>query len=79
MLTPSLSSLLSRRTDPTRQGGVLGVSQSLQSLARIAGPSAGIPLFYVDDALPFLLGALVALIPFGLGIGLARTPPDAVY
>jgi MFS family permease len=43
-MTPSLNSLLSRWSDPQKQGGVLGIGQSISSLARIMGPLAGIPL-----------------------------------
>jgi MFS family permease len=45
-LTPAINSLVSRRTDPARQGGVLGVLQSANSLARIFGPMAGARLFF---------------------------------
>jgi MFS family permease len=34
---PSLQSLISRRSDPAKQGGVLGLGGSLNSLARITG------------------------------------------
>jgi len=44
-ITPSLNSLLSRWSDPTEQGGILGIGQSISSLARIVGPMAGVPLF----------------------------------
>lgn len=40
-MTPSLQSLVSRRADPSAQGGVLGINQSAGSLARVAGPVAG--------------------------------------
>lgn len=43
--TPSLSALISRRSDPERQGGIMGVSQGVSALARIAGPLFAIPLF----------------------------------
>ena len=38
---PSILSLISRLSDEDDQGGILGVSQSLASLARIAGPAWG--------------------------------------
>jgi MFS family permease len=44
-LTPSLNSLISRRSDPAKQGSILGVTQSINSLARILGPMAGLTLF----------------------------------
>ena len=37
-ITPSLNSLLSRWSDPAKQGGILGIGQSISSLARIVGP-----------------------------------------
>ena len=46
-VTPSLNALISRRSDPAKQGGVLGVTQSVSSLARIAGPLAGLTLFHI--------------------------------
>lgn len=39
--SPSLSSFISLSADPTEQGGILGMSQSLSSLARILGPVWG--------------------------------------
>ena len=41
LTNPSLQSLISRNTHEDQQGGVLGVSQSLGSLARVLGPSWG--------------------------------------
>jgi multidrug resistance protein len=40
-MNPSLQSLISRRASESAQGGVLGVSQSASSLARVLGPPAG--------------------------------------
>jgi len=42
-MMPSLTSLISRRTDPSKQGGILGLSQSVSALARILGPVMGVP------------------------------------
>jgi MFS transporter, DHA1 family, tetracycline resistance protein len=39
--TPTLSSLVSRRTSPLEQGEVLGAYQSMASLGRVFGPFAG--------------------------------------
>ena len=46
LMTPSLQSLISRRSDPARQGGILGISQGTSAIARIAGPLIAIPLFF---------------------------------
>jgi len=56
-LQPSLNSLLSRRSDPAKQGGILGLAQSVNSLARIVGAFLGIPLLKAQIGLPFLSAA----------------------
>lgn len=48
--TPSVNALISRRSDPAKQGGILGVLQSANSLARILGPIAGLRLFHFQLA-----------------------------
>jgi predicted MFS family arabinose efflux permease len=66
---PSLTSLLSRSADPAEQGAVLGVGQSLSSLARIVGPVWGGILYqtaspaapYVSVAFLMAIAALYAL------------------
>ena len=63
-LQPSLNGLLSRRTDPERQGVVLGVGQSVSSLARIMGGYLGIPLLKFNVVTPYYLAS--ALMAFGL-------------
>jgi multidrug resistance protein len=68
--SPSLVSLISQGSDPEDQGGVLGVSQSLASLARIVGPAWGGFLYdrfgaatpYASSAALMLLAALTAAI-----------------
>ena len=61
-ITPSLNSLLSRRSDPAQQGGVLGLGQSVSSLARIVGSGLGIPLLMLSVTLPYYVAAgLMAL------------------
>lgn len=44
-LTPSVQSLISRRSDPAKQGGILGLGQSAAALARILGPFVGLVLY----------------------------------
>jgi MFS family permease len=60
-VTPSLQSLISRRSDPAKQGEVLGVNQSGAALARILGPLVASPLFFgtVSHVLPYVLGSLL--------------------
>jgi DHA1 family tetracycline resistance protein-like MFS transporter len=73
-ITPSLNSLLSRRSERGVQGGIMGVNQSLQSLARIVGPMLGLSLFGVSVPLPFWVGAGIMAACFALGLLLARGP-----
>ncbi|HWA98859.1 MAG TPA: MFS transporter [Pirellulales bacterium] len=68
-ITPSVNSLLSRRSDPTKQGGVLGLAQSTSALARILGPLLGNRLFASGAELPLWLAA--GLMGVGLVLVLA--------
>jgi MFS family permease len=63
-LTPSVSSLISRRSDPSQQGGILGVNQSASAMARILGPIVGLILYKITSShlLPYVEGAIVILI-----------------
>jgi DHA1 family tetracycline resistance protein-like MFS transporter len=46
LMAPSLTSLASRSASPGEQGGVLGMTQSVASLARAVGPSVAAFLIY---------------------------------
>jgi MFS family permease len=61
-MTPSLNAMLSRWTDPAKQGGILGLGQSMSSLARILGPLAGVPLVE-NQALAARLGVKAPVLP----------------
>ncbi len=52
-VNPSLQSLLSRRSDPREQGSILGLGQSMTSLARIMGPVFGVSFFARRQDLPY--------------------------
>jgi MFS transporter, DHA1 family, tetracycline resistance protein len=57
---PALQSLISRRTDAADQGGVLGLNQSLSSLARVVGPvTAGFVFGRFGPSAPWLTGGLL--------------------
>jgi DHA1 family tetracycline resistance protein-like MFS transporter len=58
-VTPSLSSLISRRTDPARQGSMMGLAQSVSALGRILGPWFGNVIY--GDAHPPLASLLGGL------------------
>jgi MFS family permease len=69
-VNPSVSSLVSKRADPARQGEVQGVSQSFASLGRILGPFLGSVLFWEHPSrvLPYAaagvtLGLVAGLLP----------------
>ncbi len=49
-VNPSVTALVSKRADPTRQGEVLGVNQSFAAMGRILGPLAGSVAFYSHDS-----------------------------
>lgn len=63
-LTPSAQALISRRSDPAKQGEILGVNQSAASLARILGPIFGLILYKLTPShlLPYLFGAALLLV-----------------
>jgi MFS family permease len=73
MVTPSLQALISRRSDPARQGGIAGLNQSTNALARIAGPVVAMQFFASSPTLPYwaslgiMAVALVLLLAFARG------------
>lgn len=70
---PSMSSLISRSTPPDMQGGIFGVTQSLGSMARIAGPLIGNALYDVRYWAPYACAAGLMLLP-ALGAWKIREP-----
>lgn len=69
-ITPSLNALISRRSDPARQGSILGVAQSISSLARILGPMCALPLLYWNPALEPGEPRELSSAPYWFGIAL---------
>jgi MFS family permease len=69
VVRPSVTTLITKSVHPSEQGTVLGVSQSLGSLAQIAGPAAAGWLLDHDQVVMYglfcagfsLLGLLLAL------------------
>ncbi len=71
---PSLNSLISRRAGSTEQGEVLGVSQSVGSLARVLGPAAAGALFgELGRASPFLWGAVLVAGAWLVALSIGRS------
>jgi len=77
LASPSVASLISRRTGQHRQGEVLGVNQSALSLARIFGPVAGASIYgMMGPAAPYVGGAIVAVGALALARGVAPEKPN---
>ena len=73
---PSVLGLLSRAAHPERQGAVLGVGQSVGSLARVLGPTLAGRLFDVRLGLPYLAGAALVLAGALVSARLAQPKAD---
>ncbi|HEV2162819.1 MAG TPA: MFS transporter [Stellaceae bacterium] len=72
MFSPSIASLFSQHAGEGERGGVLGLSQSAQSLARIVGPTvAGAIYGGLGRNTPYYLGALLMV---GVAVFAARLP-----
>lgn len=73
---PSSNSLISREAASDERGGILGVSQSTQSLARVIGPLVAGPLFteFGRNA-PYWVGAAAMAIAAIMAFGLLRHQP----
>lgn len=67
-VNPSISALISRQADPSRQGEVLGVNQSFASLGRIVGPFLGSLLYGLHDShvLPFAAAMGLSMVVLAL-------------
>jgi len=73
LLNPSMTSLASREAEEDERGGILGVSQSAASLARILGPLiAGAAYQGWGRDVPLLLGAGVMVVVVGLALLVMR-------
>jgi MFS family permease len=82
MATPSLTSLISRRVDPTAQGATLGGSQALTSLTMVIGPLlAGGLSDVVHVTAPYHVGGLfvggAAVVIIGVLLPLVRQAAQA--
>lgn len=78
LVTPSVSSYISRSAGPDVQGLTLGTMQSLSALARVLGPAVGGVLYQaVAPPAPYLGGAAGMLVGAALSLGLAALPRSA--
>ena len=60
---PSMNALVSHRAPRDMQGSIMGLTQSLGSLARVIGPLFANFLFQIRPSFPYLYGAGLACIP----------------
>ena len=75
-MQPNLNSLLSRRSDPARQGMILGVGQSVNALARILGSALGIPLLRIHVTTPYSVAAVLMAVGLVMVAVAARRGED---
>lgn len=74
--SPSTSSMISRTAPSNMQGSIFGITQSVGALGRVLGPLCGSTLFAKGPAYPYVLAALVMLVPASLAWRV-RMPGDA--
>jgi MFS transporter, DHA1 family, tetracycline resistance protein len=75
-VTPSAQALISRRSDPARQGEVMGINQSASAMARILGPICGHKLLGHATTLPYQVAAGLVVPAIILAILTANTGHD---
>jgi DHA1 family tetracycline resistance protein-like MFS transporter len=70
---PSTTGLVSRNTDSTDQGGILGIQQSFSAFARILGPPmAGFAFDAFGPGVPFFMAGVLMVFAFVLSLVLWR-------
>lgn len=74
--TPVLTAMVSELAPERERGEMMGVFQSVASLGRIFGPNVGGFFFQKFSAgAPYLAGAVVMLVAFGVSLNLKRVCP----
>ncbi|MFQ5871352.1 MAG: MFS transporter [Candidatus Geothermarchaeales archaeon] len=82
IINPVVPSMISKRTPASEQGNMLGLTQSVASLARVPGPLSGGLIFeHIGVAAPFIISAALMLLGFALSarifLRIGRTEPVA--
>jgi DHA1 family tetracycline resistance protein-like MFS transporter len=73
LLNPSVTSLVSREAGSDERGGIMGVSQSASSLARILGPAVAGAVFTLwGRNAPYFLGAVLMAAVVAMAVRLPR-------
>lgn len=73
---PAVQALISRRTDPAEQGGILGAGESISAMGRIAGVFFGVWLYMAWPSVPYWTAAGTMVLVFALVALAARTGGD---
>jgi MFS family permease len=76
LMSPSIQALISRRSDPAKQGAIMGVAQSISALARIFGPLISVPLFFVNPTLPYWTAVVMMAVAIAVFLLFARHGKD---
>jgi multidrug resistance protein len=75
--SPAITALISKRTDADTQGGILGLAQSLGSLARVIGPAWGGWLYdRYGMVTPYITAAGLMAVAFVLALSVLALGPD---
>ncbi|HEY3446433.1 MAG TPA: MFS transporter [Myxococcales bacterium] len=78
LFSPTITALLSKAAARDRQGGTLGIGQSVSAAARAVGPLLAGWLFDRSMLLPYALGAAALLVSASLMATLRTPAPQAV-
>ena len=70
LYSPPLNASLSRAVGDQEQGQILGLGQSMSSLARVLGPAVAGMMFEVTRSLPYLVGGVGLLVAVTLSLRL---------
>lgn len=65
LVRPCVTSLITQKTT-VGQGVATGLSSSMDSLGRVAGPLFGVFLFGLHSALPYIAGGIICVLSLGL-------------
>lgn len=76
LISPALNSLVSLNVGETERGGVMGVTRSVTTLARVAGPAfAGALFSFLGKDWPYYAGAALMIGVFLMALAAYRSPP----
>jgi DHA1 family tetracycline resistance protein-like MFS transporter len=68
---PSVLAYVSKRADPTTQGGTLGTNQAASSLGRVIGPAFGGFVYWtVSERAPYIAASVGMMVAFVVALGL---------